>query len=1393
MASPAPLDDQTDEDFFDKLVNDDFGITESRSGLTDAVESDEANAFANLSITDAGTVTEDFGNSELSSVPSLEKQEKDILVSEDSVPLVPSTSAATNMVTETGAMAGVPSNQSGGTRVKEVQWSVFSGNSAQTSAGEFGSYSEFFNELADGENLVDPFASAGDNPNADSDGIASIVENPVADSITSDSQAYGMVGEQTADGQNLYSSQYWESVYPGWRYDPSTGEWHQLDGYDAAANAQVGFQDKAQSVGDDVVLDQRSEVSYLQQTAQSVVGTVSEGSMTGSVSDNCNQVSQGSSGYPAHMVFDPQYPGWYYDTIAQEWRLLESYTQVSHTTSTANDYQTKGGNASSGGFVSGNDYSLHNGYGQFEHYQPQGQVGQGQVGNWDASANKYTQSSMWQSEPVADSGSLAHFSGNQQTGNLSGSMGNLNNYTDHQMGFKTNETVLQHGQANHGHERNNGMIWSQSYASADNSCQFNQPKVEQNQQMHFSSPDNYETQKSVNYSQQQPFQTGNGSYTQFSHSPNETRFSAGHPAHALVTFGFGGKLIVMKGSNSSYGSQAVGGSISIFNLMEVVMNNTHSAGIGSGTCDYFHALCQQSFPGPLVGGNTAAINKWTDDRIANCQSPNMDFRKGELLRLLLSLLKISCQHYGKLRSPFGVDSALLETDGPESAVAKLFASAKRNGAQLSQYGAFTHCMQNLPSEGQSRAIAVEVQNLLVSGRRKEALQCAQEGQLWGPALVLAAQLGEKFYVDTVKQMAHHQFISGSPLRTFCLLIAGQPADVFSEDSSMNSRASEAVNISPQPAQFRANGMLDDWEENLAIITANRTKDDELVMIHLGDCLWKERGEVAAAHSCYLVAETNFESYSDSARLCLIGADHMRCPRTFASPDAIQRTELYEYSKVLGNSQFILLPFQPYKLIYAHMLAEVGKVSDSLRYCQAILKTLKNSGRVPEVETWKSLLSSLEERIRTHQQGGYNTNLAPAKLVGKLFTSIDRSIHRMIGAPPQPASSTSQSSNEHDNYLVAPKVVNSQSTMAMSSLLQSASMEPISTWAGDGNRMSIHNRSVSEPDFGRSTKQEASTTDAQGQASIAGGPSRFGRFGSQILQKTMGWVAGSRSDRQAKLGEKNKFYYDEKLKRWVEEGAEPPAEEAALPPPPTIASFQNGMLDYNQNNAFKSQNLPVTFAANGVPEVKSPDSVEYSSGIPPIPPSTNQFSARGRMGVRSRYVDTFNKGGDTPANLFQTPSIPAAKPVAAANFFVPAPAASVNPMVAATRENTQEAVANEHPSTSVVKESSFPSLSSSSLSMQHSPSMDNIAPYGNKGMGGSQNLNPPLSSRTRAASWSGSYDDPINAKTNEIRSLGEVLGMPPSSFMPSDPSSMHLISGPPPMNGGSYGDLHEVEL
>ncbi|KAF8380503.1 hypothetical protein HHK36_027990 [Tetracentron sinense] len=1419
---PFQVEDQTDEDFFDKLVDDEFGGMESVTGLAEGDDSDEVKAFSNLSMgevdsaledSDIKSALEDKGEKHGEDIvaTSSDAPEEGPLVVEESVSLVSSSSLAFDNVIESSdavmatdvATYSTRSNSSGstGTGVKEVQWNLFNTDSTQESVSGFGSYSDFFNEL--GDSSVDPFEKAADNPKFESNPTSGIAESTTADLTMSfsyaqhqEGQAYGAAIQQTTDGQDLNSSQYWENLYPGWRYDPNTGEWHQLDGYDATANIQENFDVKPHSAGDGVCLDQRSEVSYLQQTAdQSIVGAVAEGGTTESVS-SWNKISEGNTEYPAHMLFDPQYPGWYYDTIAQEWRLLESYTPAVQSTSTAHYLQNQNGNALTDSFIPDKDNSVYGEYGQVDNFGSRGLGSQDQGRDWAGSVGNYNQQSMnmWQPETVAKSDATS-FTENQQVNNLYGSRGPLNSYTEQQTGYKPTETVSLYEQTNQNYDSSNRVVGGQRFVPADNfSKQLNQPKMEQSQQMHFPH-DYYGSQKSVNLSQQS-FQSG----TQFSHGPNEQRSSAGRPPHALVTFGFGGKLIVMKDNssfltNSAYGSQdSVGGSVSIVNLMEVVMDKTDASSIEAGACDYFRTLCQQSFPGPLVGGNVGSreLNKWIDERIANCESPNMDYRKGKLLRLLLSLLKIACQHYGKLRSPFGTDPALRESDRPESAVAELFASAKRNGAQLSGYGDLTYCLQNLPSEGQIRATAVEVQNLLVSGRKKEALQSAQEGQLWGPALVLAAQLGDQFYVETVKQMALRQLVAGSPLRTLCLLIAGQPADVFSADTTTSSGFPGAVNLSQQPVQLGARGMLEDWEENLAIITANRTKDDELVIVHLGDSLWKERGEITAAHICYLVAEANFESYSDSARLCLIGADHWKFPRTYASPEAVQMTEIYEYAMLLGNSQFMLLPFQPYKLFYAHMLAELGKVSDSLKYCQAILKSVK-TGRAPEVDMWKQLASSLEERIRTHQQGGYATNLAPAKLVGKLLTFFDSTAHRVVGGPPPPMPSTSHSSIQSIDQAfqpVGPRVSNSQSTMTMSSLMPSASMEPISERTGDSSRRIVHNRSISEPDFGRSPRQgnqskEATSSDAQGKASISGGPSRFGRFGSQLFQKTMGLVLRSRPGHQAKLGEENKFYYDEKLKRWVEEGTDPPAEEAALPPPPTTAAFQNGVSDYNLKNAFNSEKVHT----NGGPEIKSPTPLERSSGIPPIPPSSNQFSARGRMGVRSRYVDTFNKGGGTPANLFQSPSVPAVKPEGGANakFFIPTPEASGRQTVDAIGENMQEAaVNNEDPSTSIVN-NSFSTPPPSSVTMQRFPSMDNIM---NKGMGVTENSNGSLSSRSRrTASWSGSFSDAFNPKMTKVKPLGEALGMPPSSFMPSDLSSMHL-----PVNGSRFGDeLHEVEL
>lgn len=91
----------------------------------------------------------------------------------------------------------------------------------------------------------------------------------------------------------------------------------------------------------------------------------------------------------------------------------------------------------------------------------------------------------------------------------------------------------------------------------------------------------------------------------------------------------------------------------------------------------------------------------------------------------------------------------------------------------------------------------------------------------------------------------------------------------------------------------------------------------------------------------------------------------------------------------------------------------------------------------------------------------------------MLTLFDSTAHRVVGGLPPPVPSASHGNvrrSEQANQPGGPRVSNSQSTMAMSSLMPSASMEPISEWTGESNRLTKPNRSVSEPDFGRTPRK-----------------------------------------------------------------------------------------------------------------------------------------------------------------------------------------------------------------------------------------------------------------------------------------------------------------------------------
>ncbi|XP_021768481.1 protein transport protein SEC16A homolog isoform X2 [Chenopodium quinoa] len=1425
MASNPPfeLEDQTDEDFFDKLVNDDddddvssktTGLVHA-SDLLDGNESDELKEFANLSTGEisrgnsgAETVKVE-GNCDNLGIQSLEARGEQVVDGEANSSLVSSDSPVLDNGPVTGDGDMSSEVQSGLMReiscspksgVKEVQWSAFT-DSAMHGSGGVGFYDEFLADLGGGE-LGNFHTEAKAVPGNEAR------KNAVTESLFSQAEYQGSTGaftEKPPNGGDTYSIEYWESLYPGWKYDSNTAQWYQLHGSDGVLNGQESFDITAGSIqgtfganGDSLSETsnvQSSQNFNAQQTAQSAVGTISQLSITENLSGH-NSILQHYEEhlYPAHMIFDSQYPGWYYDTIAQQWFSLEVY----HATDQTRNPQVQNGFLSSAGYSHAsstssqgiNNDGLQGPRGEglenfvatsiIDHDQQGAQFGSvngpttnfSVVPSWQRfnDNNSYGNNQLCQEIPSGSTGALETYKQTTQSNDNSNWAGGLNNFS-----AENNFQLFNHAQ-----------------------------QALQNEQ-----PSQYPT---GHYSSQHAAAVPQPLFSNAHHvscSPSEGRSSAGRPPHALVTFGFGGKLVVMKDNNtggfSALGSKDSDGCfLSVLNLMEVVSLSKGPSCSETSAYSYFHSLYHQSFPGPLIGGNVGSkdMNKWIDDKISNCESLEMNYGKRQGSKLLLSLLKIACQHYGKLRS-FGGDTGLKENDLPESAVAKLFASSKRSDGQLNDYNAISKCLMTLPSEAQIQTTATEVQNLLISGRKMEALQQAQDGHLWGFALILARELGDQLYADTVKKMAVSQLVVGSPLRTLCLLIARKPEEVFCNSTMPSNDVYEAVNMLPQSGQNAGFSMLENWEENLAVITANRTENDHLVIIHLGDCLLKEKHDVIAAHICYLVAEAGFELYSDSARLCLIGADHWNFPRTYASPEAIQMTELYEYAKVLGNSQFVLLQLQPYKLIYAHMLAEVGRISDSLKYCQAVYKSLK-IGRSPEADTLKQLLSSLEERIRTHQQSGYSGNLAPAKIVGKLLNFIDNTAHRVVGGlpPPGPSSLTTQSSyqgSENQFQTLGPKVTgsqsimgvssltplasmnvtSSQSTMGLSSLTPSASMEPISQWAVDESKMTLQSRSVSEPDIGKTkpdqvdSSNEATSSSTVVKQSGSAGTSRFGRlnFGAQILQKTVGLVLKPLQGHQAKLGDTNKFYYDEKLKRWVEEGAEPTPEESALPPPPT-AAFQNGRSDYNLKNALNDG----MHAINGDPGSSS--STHESSPAIPSMPSSNQFSARGRMGVRSRYVDTFNKGGGASTNLFQAPSVPSAKPtnLTGTKFFIPL-AAPTNEQTSGTESGSGNEISGSGENSS---SDPFQNLAPSPIgTMQRFSSVDALPSKGAMDSG----ISSLATQSRRTASWSAVQNDTYTPpSTSEIKSS-------PLSFMPGDQllGNLHMD------RDNSGNDLQEVEL
>lgn len=553
MASSPPfeMEDQTDEDFFDRLVDDDDdGINCTGSGPSPVKADDSVmgKAFSDLSISEVGPTRADSIGDFSFSVEESEAGEGGIVLAglKDSAGavVVPESNAVIPSgvnKSEEGALdvcAKDNSSIGAGTGPKEVHWSSFDSDSNVDGGSGFRSYSHLFNDL--GDDSGDPFANLGhtDNSPAEFGSKIGVSENPIpvtGSSNNQDVQNHAQNLEDNVDQQDLNSSQYWEDLYPGWRYDPNTGLWHQLDGHGADL-ATTRNDNSVQSVDVNAqsgrVSEKSSDVYHLEQTTQSesILGSVAEAATDATIS-NWKQISSGNDEYPAHMVFDPQYPGWYYDTIVQEWRLLESYSPAANpSTTSAYDQQFQSTDVDN--------------YGSHVHGS------QDSAMSWGGSVHDYNQkdTSMWQTESV-DKSETTGFIDNNQLDDLFGSAGRVNTFGEQLTGFRPSGLVTPFEQASQSAGSSNEVSMFQNFVPLQQFSQHHyQTKMVPDHHMHFK-PAYFDSQTSVSFAKQQ-LQSG----SQFSYAPSEGRSSAGRPPHALVTFGFGGKLVVLK-NDGSHGSK----------------------------------------------------------------------------------------------------------------------------------------------------------------------------------------------------------------------------------------------------------------------------------------------------------------------------------------------------------------------------------------------------------------------------------------------------------------------------------------------------------------------------------------------------------------------------------------------------------------------------------------------------------------------------------------------------------------------------------------------------------------------------------------------------------------------------------------------------------------------
>jgi COPII coat assembly protein SEC16 len=497
------------------------------------------------------------------------------------------------------------------TTVKQVHWNDFGASNGADLFGDLvadGAEDAFFDGAVPGEQALQSRAALAVN-HSFSTGVSDGNANSQLDNSA------------TGTNHTQFDSadpRYWESLYPGWKYDDTTGQWYHVD----TLSAQQNYSGAVVALGADSIHQREFCASYMHNYSHAALEPISEEGTTNDVNWGQDGSYAAPAEYPPSMLFYAEYPGWYFDTNTQQWQSLEVYqqtvaqtaaasdgfagtghsapqTQDSHTNTYAQHSQWQPdalGNimqpdSSADSDILGNSYGsgikAENQFGQQADAQPL-QSASKYSNTFVPSTSQYTGTDTKQASYEGLQSSVSHqnaYKGlEQSTSDSNSSMGYQSGYTGsapytgHQ-GFKP-FTSKRNWSKGFGHSTGQEVAYKGFVPSTGYQTGFEPSKDHQfshmayepstnhgygsfvpNESMykeqthadsvaHMHLPNNYGgTHGSGDFAQQ--LSVGpNGPSQQFGFSPHEQRSSAGRPPHALVTFGFGGKLIVLKETSS---------------------------------------------------------------------------------------------------------------------------------------------------------------------------------------------------------------------------------------------------------------------------------------------------------------------------------------------------------------------------------------------------------------------------------------------------------------------------------------------------------------------------------------------------------------------------------------------------------------------------------------------------------------------------------------------------------------------------------------------------------------------------------------------------------------------------------------------------------------------------